>query len=99
MEAHLEGEEPTSVDMEPEAAQWRVPREDAAMMLVRGPRKHRRDWNLAAGLAARNWRRWCRKSVDPRRDWPSATEGRPAMWKWHDTRNTSSGETGPVTSY
>jgi hypothetical protein len=47
-EAHLEGEEPTSVDMEPEAAHGEVPREDAAVMPVGEPKKRRRDRNLDA---------------------------------------------------
>jgi hypothetical protein len=49
MEAHLEWEEPTSVDMKPEAAQLEVPKEGAAVMLVRGPRKRHMDRNPAAG--------------------------------------------------
>jgi hypothetical protein len=42
--ARLEGEEPTSVDMRPEAVQ-QVPREDATVMPVGGPKKRRRDRN------------------------------------------------------
>jgi hypothetical protein len=48
MEARLEVEELTSVDMRPEAAQRQVPREDAAVMPVGEPMKRRRDRNLAA---------------------------------------------------
>jgi hypothetical protein len=44
----LEGEEPISVDMEPEAAQ-QVPKEDSAIMPVREPKKRCRDRNLSAG--------------------------------------------------
>jgi hypothetical protein len=47
-EACLEGEEPTSVDMEPDAAYQEVPREDAEMMPVGGPRKWRKDRNSDA---------------------------------------------------
>jgi hypothetical protein len=47
-EARLEVQEPTSVDMRPEAAQRQVPREGDAVMLVGEPRKGRRDRNLAA---------------------------------------------------
>jgi hypothetical protein len=47
-EARLEGEEPTSVDMEPDVAHQEVPREDAAIMPVGVRRKRRRDRKLAA---------------------------------------------------
>jgi hypothetical protein len=43
MEAHLECEEPTSVDMEPEAAHWEIHKEGAAGMPVGGLRKRRWD--------------------------------------------------------
>jgi hypothetical protein len=49
-EARLEGkEEPASVEMKPEVAQQEVPREDAAVMPVRGLRKQRRGRRQAAG--------------------------------------------------
>jgi hypothetical protein len=47
--ACLEGEEPISVDKEPEVAHEEVPREDAAMMPVGGLRKQHRDRKQAAG--------------------------------------------------
>jgi hypothetical protein len=38
--------------------------------------------------------------VDPKRDWLSPAEGRPAVRKWHATIKSSSGETEPrTTSY
>jgi hypothetical protein len=50
MEAHEEGEEPTSADRKPEAAKQReVPVDDAEIMLVGEPKKkRRRDRKLAA---------------------------------------------------
>jgi hypothetical protein len=47
VEAHLECEEPTSVDMEPEAEHWEIPKEDAIVKPIEGQRKRRRDQNLA----------------------------------------------------
>jgi hypothetical protein len=49
MEAHLETEEPASVDRTPEVAQEQeVPRDDAEVMPVREPRKRRQDRQLLA---------------------------------------------------
>jgi hypothetical protein len=45
----MECEEPASVEMKPEVAQQGVPREDAAVMPVRGLRKQRRGRKQAAG--------------------------------------------------
>jgi hypothetical protein len=45
----MECEEPASVEMKPEVAQQEVPREDAAVMPVRGLRKQRRGRKQAAG--------------------------------------------------
>jgi hypothetical protein len=45
----MECEEPTSVEMKPEVAHEEVPREDAAVMPVRGLRKQRRGRKQAAG--------------------------------------------------
>lgn len=39
----MDGVEPTSEDMEPEATQGQIPRVDAAMMPVGGPRKRHKD--------------------------------------------------------
>jgi hypothetical protein len=47
-EVSLECEEPTSINMEPEAEHREVPKEEAAVMPVGGLRKRRRDRNLAA---------------------------------------------------
>jgi hypothetical protein len=47
-EAHLKCEEPTSVDMEPEAQHREVLKEDAVVTPVEGQRKQHRDQNLAA---------------------------------------------------
>jgi hypothetical protein len=50
MEARLEGkEEPASEEMKPEVAHEEVPKEDAAVMPVRGLRKQRRGQKHAAG--------------------------------------------------
>jgi hypothetical protein len=48
-EASLEWERRTSVDMEPDVAYQEVPKEGAEVMPVGGPKKRRRDRNLAAG--------------------------------------------------
>jgi hypothetical protein len=88
-EARLEGEEPTSVDMEPE-----VPREDDEMMPVGEPRKRRRDRNLAAGRRKKP-KETTRESVDPGSDLPSPAERRPTVRKWHGRRKTLLGETAP----
>jgi hypothetical protein len=48
VEAHLEYEVPTSVNMEPEAEHQEVPREDAVVKPVEGWRKQHRAWNMAA---------------------------------------------------
>jgi hypothetical protein len=47
MEACLECEKPTSVDMEPEVDHREIPKEDTLMKPVEGRRKWCRDWNLA----------------------------------------------------
>jgi hypothetical protein len=49
MEARLEEEKPASMEMKPEVAQEEVPREDTAVMPVRGLRKQRRGRKQAAG--------------------------------------------------
>jgi hypothetical protein len=49
MEVRLEEEEPTSVEMKPEVPHEEVPREDAAVMPIRGLRKQRRGRKQAAG--------------------------------------------------
>jgi hypothetical protein len=68
METRLEIVEPTSVDMESEAAQRQVPREDTAIMPVGEPRKRRRDRNLAAECRQKKQERaqskdGCRKNL------------------------------------
>jgi hypothetical protein len=65
--AQLECEEPTSVDMEPEAEHQEVPKEEAAVLPVGELRKRRRDWNLARS-AARSQRKGPGYIVDPERD-------------------------------
>jgi hypothetical protein len=68
-EARLEGEEPTSADMEPEVAK-EVPKEDTAVMQVREPRNRRRDRrNLAAERRQKKQqeqtqnKNWCRRNL------------------------------------
>jgi hypothetical protein len=68
------------------------------VMPVGGPKKRRRDRNLAAGRRQKP-KKTTWKSVDPGRDWPSPAEGRPAMRKWHGARKSSSGETTPGTTW
>jgi hypothetical protein len=49
MEALLECEEPTSVDMESEAEHWEVRKEDTIVKPVKGWKKRHRDQHLATG--------------------------------------------------
>jgi hypothetical protein len=70
--ALLEGEEPTSVYMGPEVAHQEVPREDAAVMPVGGPRKRRRDRNPDARRQGKpkeetQGKDGCRKNLVPAR--------------------------------
>jgi hypothetical protein len=89
----FQGEEPTSVDTEPEVAHQEVPRKDAAMMPVGGPRKRRRDWNLAAERRQKP-KETARKSVDPGRKRPSPIGRCPVVQQWHDGGETPSGRNG-----
>jgi hypothetical protein len=86
--ARLGGEEPTSVDMEPEAAQRQVLREDAAVIPVRGPKKRHRDRNPEARRRGKTKERTQGKD-GAGRNWPSPAEGRPAVRKWYGARKSS----------
>jgi hypothetical protein len=71
MEARLEGEQPTSLDRKPEAAERReVPLEDTEVMPVEEPKKkRRRDQKLAAEHRHQKPKIQHEDTVDPRRNW------------------------------
>jgi hypothetical protein len=86
MKAHLEEEEPASVDMTPEVADEEVPVEDAEVTPVGEPKKRRRDRHLAAVRRQKKKDR----TLDARcrgrnRTWSLPAEVRPVAQRLHDT--------------
>jgi hypothetical protein len=80
--ARMEWEEPTSVDIEPEAAQRQVPKEDATVKPVGEPKKRRRDRNLDARRRRKQQERTQNKDVS-RGIRLQPAEGRPIVQQWH----------------
>jgi hypothetical protein len=71
-----------------------IPKEEATVMPVGGPRKRRRIRNLAAERD-RKWGKGCGEKLNPGGSRLPPAWRCPAVQKWHGEKETSSGELGP----